>query len=32
MKQVAFILTESGGMTDDTLVMRVEEQPPVIYK
>ena len=32
MKQVTFIPTESGGMTDEALVMRVEEQPPVIYK
>lgn len=32
MKQVTFILTESGGTTDEALVMRVEEQPPVIYK
>ena len=32
MKQVTFILTESGGTTDEALVMRVEDQPPVIYK
>ena len=32
MKQVTFIPTESGGITDEALVMRVEEQPPVIYK
>ena len=32
MKQVTFILTESGGTTDEALVMRVEEQAPVIYK
>ena len=32
MKQVTFILTESGGTTDEALVMRVQEQPPVIYK
>ena len=32
VKQVTFIPTESGGKTDETLVMRVEEQPPVIYK
>ena len=32
MKQVTFILTESAGTTDEALVMRVEEQPPVIYK
>lgn len=32
MKQVTFILTESGGTTDEALVMRVEEQPPVICK
>lgn len=32
MKQVTFILTESGGTTDEALVMRVEEQPPVIHK
>jgi hypothetical protein len=32
MKQVTFITTESGGTTDEALVMGVEEQPPVIYK
>jgi hypothetical protein len=32
MKQVTFISAESGGMTDEALVMRVEEQPPVIYR
>ena len=32
MKQVTFIPTESGGTTDEALVMRVEEQPPVIHK
>jgi hypothetical protein len=29
---VTFIPAESGGMTEEALVMRVEEQPPVICK
>ena len=32
LKQVTFIPTEGGGTTEEALVMRAEEQPPVICR